>query len=70
MFIGGGQGFAGHSLDEEEMLFYRGYGKTEIDLVALTYYRYERAVTDIAVESERVFSKTLEDPDRHNRFYT
>jgi spectinomycin phosphotransferase len=55
MFVGGGQGFAGHTPQEEETLFYRGYGQTQIDPVALAYYRYERIVQDIAVFCEQIF---------------
>ena len=47
MFIGGGQEFAGHTAQEEETLFYRGYGQTQIDPIALAYYRYERIIQDI-----------------------
>lgn len=49
MFFGGGQGFAGHTAQEEEVLFYRGYGEAQIDPVAIAYYRYERIIEDIAV---------------------
>lgn len=55
MFIGGGQGFAGHTPQEEETLFYRGYGQTQIDPIALAYYRYERIIEDIAVYCEQLF---------------
>lgn len=55
MFIGGGQGFAGHTAQEEETLFYRGYGQTQIDPIALAYYRYERIIQDIAVFCEQIF---------------
>jgi len=55
MFIGGGQGFAGHTAQEEETLFYRGYGQTQIDPIALAYYRYERIVQDIAIYCEQLF---------------
>ena len=55
MFIGGGQGFAGHTAQEEEILFYRGYGQTQIDPIALAYYRYERIIQDIAVYCEQLF---------------
>lgn len=48
MFIGGGQGFKGYTAEEEETLFHRGYGKTGTNLFALTYYRYERIIQDIA----------------------
>jgi len=55
MFIGGGQGFAGHTAQEEETLFYRAYGQTQIDPIALAYYRYERIIQDIAVFCEQIF---------------
>ncbi len=55
MFIGAGLGGDGHTPQEEESLFYRGYGQTQIDPVALAYYRYERIVQDIAVFCERIF---------------
>jgi spectinomycin phosphotransferase len=55
MFAGGAQGFTGHTLKEEETLFYQGYGQTQIDSAALAYYRYERIVVDIAVYCEQLF---------------
>jgi spectinomycin phosphotransferase len=48
MFIGGG-------IDEiwkskrEEAVFYEGYGKTEVNLPALAYYRHERVIEDLVV---------------------
>jgi len=53
MFIGGGVGGAWNTA-QEETLFYRGYGQTEIDPVALAYYRYERIVEDVAEYCERL----------------
>lgn len=64
MFIGGGQGFMPYIAEQEEMLFYRGYGKSQLDPLALAYYRYERGITDIAVECERVLSNALVEQDR------
>jgi len=55
MFIGGGQMGAGHTPQEEESLFYRGYGRAQIDPIALAYYRYERIVQDIAAFCEQIF---------------
>lgn len=55
MFIGGGQGFAGHTAQGEETLFYWGYGHTQINPIALAYYRYERIIQDIAVYCEKLF---------------
>ena len=54
MFIGGGVGAIWNN-DQEAGWFYQGYGQIEIDLVALSYYRYERIVADIAVCAEQIF---------------
>jgi spectinomycin phosphotransferase len=65
MFIGGAQGFAGHTAQEEETLFYQGYGRqTQIDPVALAYYRYERIVQDIAAFCEQLFLSSEGGDDR------
>ena len=68
MFIGGAQGFIGHTAQEEETLFYRGYGQTEIDLIALAYYRYERIIEDIAVFCEKLFLTSEGGEDREQSF--
>lgn len=47
MFIGGGVANIWNNPHEEEC-FYKGYGKTEINLPILAYYRHERIVEDIA----------------------
>ena len=70
MFIGGGEGFKPYIAEQEERLFYRGYGQAQIDPIALAYYRCERAITDFAVESERILSETLGIQDRTNAFET
>lgn len=54
MFIGGGVGNV-WNIPHEEALFYKGYGKTEINKTALAYYRHERIVEDIAVYGESIF---------------
>jgi spectinomycin phosphotransferase len=54
MFIGGGLGGGGHTPEQEETLFYQGYGQTEINPVALAYYRYERIVQDISAYCEQL----------------
>ncbi len=35
--------------------FFQGYGQTEIDWIALTYYRYERVVQDLIAFAQDVF---------------
>jgi spectinomycin phosphotransferase len=39
----------------EEALFFRGYGATSVDPIALAYYRYSWAVADIGAYGEAVF---------------
>jgi spectinomycin phosphotransferase len=68
MFIGGGQGFAGHTAQEEETLFYQGYGHTQIDPIALAYYRYERIIQDIAVFCEQILLTHEGGQDREQSF--
>ena len=53
MFIGAGIAGVWDST-REESLFYQGYGQTEIDPLALAYYRYERIVEDVAAYSQEL----------------
>lgn len=53
MFIGGGVGNVWNK-PHEEKLFYKGYGKTDIHPAALSYYRHERIVEDIAIYSQEL----------------
>ncbi len=64
MFIGGGQGFVGRTAQEEEMFFYRDYGYSPVNPIAMAYYRCERNLYDLSVECTRIFSSTLGDQDR------
>jgi spectinomycin phosphotransferase len=68
MFIGGAQGFVGYNAQEEETLFYRGYGRgygrAAINPWALAYYRYERIIEDIALYCEQLLLSNAGGQDR------
>jgi spectinomycin phosphotransferase len=54
MVVGGlGPGLVG---PRETALFFEGYGATPVDPLSLAYYRYLRALGDIAADAERVYS--------------
>ena len=65
MFIGGGIGGIWNDPREKEW-FYTGYGPAEIDLVAISYYRYERIVADFAEYGERIFGTKETEEDRES----
>jgi spectinomycin phosphotransferase len=67
MSVGAGLMGAGHS-SQEEALFYRGYGQTQVDPIALAYYRYERIIQDIAVFCEQIFLTNEGGADREQSF--
>lgn len=70
MFIGGGVGNIWNKPHEEE-LFYRGYGKTELNKTLLAYYRHERIIEDIAVYGQQLLLTTEGGQDRiewYNQF--
>ena len=72
MFVGGG--FIGAGMDDivrrnqEEALFYEGYGKTEINFAALAYYRYDRIINDISAYCEQLLLTDEGGADREPAF--
>lgn len=60
MFIGGGVANVWNDKQEEEV-FYQGYGREEINIPMLAYYRHERIVQDIAEYGRALF---LASPDQ------
>lgn len=67
MFIGGGIGMNWNS-EREVALFYQGYGSTNTNLTALTYYRFERIVQDIAEFCKQILLTTEGGEDREQGF--
>ncbi|NLF01897.1 MAG: aminoglycoside phosphotransferase family protein [Anaerolineales bacterium] len=63
MAIGAGMGGAEPD-SRAEGWFYQGYGQTEVDLMALAYYRYERIIQDLAAFCEQVLSCSEGGQDR------
>jgi spectinomycin phosphotransferase len=64
MSISAGLFGAWRAPQEEETLFYRGYGETQIHAAALAYYRYERIIDDLAVECRQIFLNEAGSEDR------
>ena len=64
MFIGGGLLGPWQTPAEEKAWFYRGYGPTKIDPIAVAYYRYERIIQDIAVYCEQILMRDGVGADR------
>jgi spectinomycin phosphotransferase len=54
MYVGAGIGGIWNEA-REEALFYGGYGRMDIDPIALAYYRHERIVEDIAIFCRQIF---------------
>lgn len=70
MFIGGGVANVWNK-PHEEKLFYKGYGKTEVNLTILAYYRHERIVEDIALYGHELLLTTAGGENRaemYNQF--
>jgi len=67
MFIGGGIDDLWKS-EQAEAMFYQGYGKTEIDLTALAYYRYERIIEDLVVICEQLLLTDEGGADREQAY--
>ena len=63
MFIGGGVANVWNKPHEKE-LFYKGYGKAEVNMTLLTYYRHERVVEDIALYGQQLLLTMAGGPDR------
>jgi spectinomycin phosphotransferase len=67
ILIGGGGGDLWTS-PRSEQLFYQGYGRTRLDPAALSYFRYERIIEDIAAYCEQILSYPGGGDDRENSY--
>lgn len=63
MFIGAGVANVWNKEHEEE-LFYKGYGKTQVNSAMLTYYRHERIVEDIVELAQQIMLTSLDTQSR------
>ncbi len=52
----------------EEASFYQGYGRTEVDGMALAYYRYERIIVDMAEFCKQLFWSDEGGEDREQAY--
>ncbi len=65
MFVASGLFGKARTPEEEELLFYQGYGiQKQVNPIGLAYYRYERIVRDIAEYCEEIL---LTEPGGENR---
>ncbi len=65
MFIGSGLGNSGYTPQEEETMFFKGYGPTKINQIAIAYYRCERVIEDIAIYCEQILLSDQAGEDRY-----
>lgn len=69
MYFGAGLWGKWQSAEEEERLFFQGYGEANIDAVILAYYRYERIVEDIAVSCDHILQTDASNEERALSLY-
>ncbi len=67
MFVGGGIDEIWKN-KEDETLFYEGYGKTEVNLTALAYYRYERIIVDLVEFCQQLLLTDVGGADREQAY--
>jgi spectinomycin phosphotransferase len=68
MFIGGGVANVWNK-PHEEKYFYKGYGKTEINMTSLAYYRHERIVEDIVLYAQKLLLTSAGDHNNRIELY-
>lgn len=69
MFVASGLFGKKRSPQEEESLFYKGYGsQSQVDPISIAFYRYDRIIRDIAEYSEMIFIGTASDENKVEGF--
>jgi spectinomycin phosphotransferase len=68
MYIGGGLLASGLTPQEEKTRFYQVYGKTDVNSLAVAYYRCERIIQDIAAYCEQLLLSNEGGADREKSF--
>jgi spectinomycin phosphotransferase len=64
MYVGGGLLASGLAAQEEEDRFYAEYGRSGVRVQALSYYRYERIIQDLAAYCEELLLTETGGADR------
>jgi len=64
MFVGSGFLGRAHNPQQEEALFYDGYGDVPVNPAALAYYRYDRLIEDVALFCKQIRGTTRSDVNR------
>lgn len=67
MFVGGGIDNLWES-EWDESVFYEGYGKVNIDLAVMAYYRYERVIEDLVAYGEQLLLTDEGGADREQAY--
>ena len=67
MFVGGGIDNLWES-ERDESVFYEGYGKVNIDLTVMAYYRYERVIEDLVAYGDQLLLTDEGGADREQAY--
>lgn len=67
MFVGGGIDTLWKN-EWDESVFYAGYGKVNIDVTLMAYYRYERVIEDLAAYAEQLLLTDEGGTDREQAY--
>jgi spectinomycin phosphotransferase len=67
MFVGGGIDTL-WKCEHDEAVFYKGYGKVNIDFAVMAYYRFERVIEDLVAYGEQLLLSDAGGADRESAY--